>query len=199
MSKWHGLWLIASFVISFATNRAFKPHLEHPLSPGQRTLTTGTLTFDSGNGEELKIVNVFVVAHDLPRVMSQPLRVRELLIRSPEADDGQEPDIELFFDFTAPKGKVIAVDARDMAELRERDLPLLPTAIGATTRSRVRFPGAAAPSYANDGSLRITQTFDLDDDDSGASWRVEGDVQLTLADGDSEHTVKGTISARVTW
>jgi hypothetical protein len=199
MSRWHTLWLLASFAISFGTNHAFKPHVEHPLSPGQRTLATGTVTFDSAGGEEMKIVNLFVVAHDLPRVMSEPLRVRELLVRSPEQEDGQEPDLELFFDFTAPKGPVIAADARDMTELRERDLPLLPTAVGATTRSRVRFPGAAAPSFARDGSLRITQTFDLDDDDSGASWRVEGDVQLTLAGPDGERTVKGTLSARVTW
>ena len=196
VTRWHTLWLLASFAISFGTNRAMTPRVEHELSPGQRALATGTLRFE-GTGEELKIVNVFVVAQDLRRVLAAPLQVRELLIRGPEPTEGQEPDLELFFDFSDKHA--IELDARDIAELRERDLPLLATGIGSQLRSRLRFPGAAEPSFVREGSLRIGDVYELDDDENGASWRITADVQLTLAEGERERTVKGTLNARLTW
>lgn len=197
MTRWHALWLVASFLISAGTNHTMAPRVEHELSPGQRTLVTGSLRFD-GQSEEIKIVNVFVVAQDVHRVLAAPLQVRELLVRSAEANDGGEPDVELFFDFRSDK-HAIDVDARDLAELRERDLPLLATGMGSEVRSRIRFPGAAAPSYAREGSLRIGQVYDLDDDENGATWRIEADVELTLVEGERERPVKGTLNARLTW
>ncbi|HMI89888.1 MAG TPA: hypothetical protein VK509_00930 [Polyangiales bacterium] len=198
MTRWHALWLVASFAISAGTNRAMAPHVEHELTPGQRTLVTGTLRFEGGHGEELKVVNVFVVAHDLRRVLAAPLQVRELLVRSAEANDGGEPDLELFFDF-GDASHPIAADARDVAELRERDLPLLATGLGSEVRSRVRFPGAAAPAFAREGSLRIGEVYELADDENGATWRIEADVRLTLLEGGHERTVQGTLNARLTW
>lgn len=199
MTKWHLLWLAISFAASFGANRALEPRVEHPLSPGDRTLATGTLRLERGSSvEEIKVVTVFVVAHDLPRVLAEPLRVRELMVRSPEQSEGQEPDVELFFDFGAQPGPPIAVDARDIGALRERDLPLLPVAVASESRSRVRFPGAAEPAFAREGKLRIVETLDLDQPDGG-TWRIEGEVQLVLSDGEGERTVKGTLSARLTW
>jgi len=198
VTRWHLLWLVASLAISAGTNRTMAPRVEHELSPGQRTLATGTLRFEGGQGEELRVVNVFVVAQDLRRVLAAPLLVRELLVRSPEPDDGGEPDLELFFDFGAGD-HVIEVDARDVAELRERDLPLLATGIGSKVRARVRFPGAAAPSFAREGSLRIGEVYELEDDDDGATWRIEADVRLTLVEGDRDRTVQGKLNARLTW
>jgi hypothetical protein len=197
VTRWHALWLVASLGISTGTNQAMKPRVEHELSPGQRTLATGTLRFD-GQGEALKVVNVFVVAQDVRRVLAAPLPVRELLVRSPEQNDGAEPDLELFFDFTADD-HAIDTGARDIAELRERDLPLLATGIGSQVRSRVRFPGAAAPLYAREGTLRIGDVYELEDDENGATWRIDADVRLTLIDGDGERTVAGTLNARLTW
>jgi hypothetical protein len=198
VTRWHGLWLVASFLISAGTNHTMAPRVEHELSPGQRTLVTGTLRLE-GQSEELKIVNVFVVAQDVRRVLSTPLQVRELLVRSAEPDDGGEPDVELFFDFGSDK-HVIDVDARDLAELRERDLPLLATGIGSELRSRIRFPGAATPSFVRDGNLRIGQVYDLDgEDENGTTWRIEADVQLTLLEGDRERKIEGTLNARLTW
>lgn len=193
--RWHMLWMVASFAISLGLNHVMKPKVEHDLTPGQLGMATGTLRFD-GVSEQLKIVNVFVIAQDLRRVLAEPLRVRELLVRSPAPSDGQEPDLELFFDFTADP--VIDRDARDVAVLRERDLPLLPTAIGSETRSRVRFPGASTPAYAQDGHLRITQVYDLPGD-VGASWRIEGDLHLVLNEGGHERTVAAKLNARLTW
>jgi hypothetical protein len=192
------IWLAASFAISAGANHTMAPTVTYELSPGQRTLATGTLRFEGGQGEEIKVVNVFVIAQDLRRVMAEPLHVRELLIRSPEESEGEAPDLELFFDFS-DEDHVIDADARDLAELRERDLPLLPAGIGSELRSRVRFPGAAEPVLARAGSLRIGEVYELDDDEAGETWRIEADVQLTLAEGERDRTVKGTLNARLTW
>ena len=207
MTRWHLLWLLASFGLSLGANHTMKPKVEYALSPGQATLATGTLRFD-GMSDDIKVVNVYVVAQDLRRVLAEPLRVRELLIRSPEPVAGQAPDLELFFDFSA--NHVIEADARDVAQLRERDLPLLANAIGSEARSRVRFPGAAAPVFAREGTLRITEVYELQGE-VGASWRISADVQLTLNEapprsagaiqpsGGSDRTVKGKLNARLTW
>jgi hypothetical protein len=198
VTRWHALWLVASFAISAGTNRTMAPRVVHELTPGQRMLVTGTLRFDGGQGDEIKVVNVFVLAQDLRRVLAAPLQVRELLVRSAEPNDGGEPDLELFFDFH-DESHPIAADARDAAELRERDLPLLATGVGSEVRSRVRFPGAAAPAFAREGSLRIGEVYELEDDDNGATWRIEADMRLTLVEGGHDRTVQGTLNARLTW
>jgi len=201
VNKWQPLWLALCLGLAFGSNRLMRPAIVYALSPGERTLATGTLKLD-GAPEGIRIVTVFVVADELRRPLADPIHVRELWLRSPEQDTELEasppPDIELFFDYS---GDQRAADAsvHDVEILRDRELPLLPVALGGDARSQLRFPGASTPSQVTAGSLRILESFELESDSPRTTFRIEGEIELTVRDGSSERSVQGTFNARLGW
>jgi hypothetical protein len=125
--------------------------------------------------------------------MGPPLVVRELWLRSPE-QGGQDPDLELFVEFG--RDRDVDPGLRSVAALTERDLPVLVVGRGTDARSRVRLPGASAASMVSGGSLRIARAVA---DPSAPGWHVEGDLNLTLRDGDVEHSMQARLNARLIW
>jgi len=196
VSRWQPLWLLLAFGLAAALNHWMKPRAEYALSAGERTMTTGTLWLETdGRREEFKLVTIHVVAQDVPRLLAELLVVRSLWLRSPE-QDGAAPDLELFVDF-AGGGAAVAADARDLAPLRARELPVLAVAAAGDARSRVRFRGAAAPWLVTEGQLVIAEALPLGERSQG--WRVQGRVRLSAGEGDRARALAGEFSARVVW
>lgn len=197
MNRWQPLWLLISFGLALGANRVMKPRVSYALAAGERSMATGSLWFqDNGARVELKLVTIHVVASAIRRPFAQALPVRELWIRSPEQDGQPAPDLELFADFSAADGHEIDADARDSTELCQRDLAILPVALGSDTRSRIRFPGAEVPAFVSEGRLFIKNAMMIE---AAASWRIEADLQLVVRENGNQRNLNGTLSARLVW
>jgi hypothetical protein len=200
VSKLHALWLILAIGLSAAINAFMQPRLAYELAVGERALATGSITL-SGEGvtHELKLVNVRVVATEVARRFGAPIVVRELWLRSPETEGQGGPDLELFFDFRAADGHPIDPAARQISELRGRELSVLPVALGSGPKSRIRFPGAEHPADVVAGHFFVRRALDFPAANAGKSWRIEGDLILTLAQDDAERTFSGKVTGRLQW
>lgn len=197
MSRWQPVWLLVSFGLAVGLNHLTRPSANYSLSVGERTMSTGKLSLEAGGRrQEFELVTIRVVAQELPRVLAEPLVVRELWLRSPELD-GAPPDLELFVDFEGEAGAPRVEDARDLALLRGRDLPVRPRAEGSDARSRVRLHGAAAPLYVQQGRLLIDEVVDVAGETQG--FRIRGEVGLSLEDGELTTAVQGELNARLVW
>jgi hypothetical protein len=198
VSRWLPLWLLVSFGASFGLNRATQVKTPHVLSAGERTMPTGSFVFEDGDGKhELRLVTIHVLSRDLHRRFGSTIVVRELWLRAPEQDGQPAPDLELFFDFDA--GRLLPLDRRQIRELVRRPLPLVPIALGSDVRSRVRAPGASAPSFVTGGSMMIEEAMPLEVQEGTAAWHVEGTFELSTIEGDVERRVHGNFSARLIW
>jgi hypothetical protein len=191
------LWLALSIGLAFGANRVMKPRLPYVLAPGERTMATGSLRLEDASGRvELKLVTIHVIATSIPRPFARPIEVRELWIRSPEQDGQSAPDLELFVDFQAPDGREIDADARNPSVLCERDLAILPAAIGGQARSQIRLPGAETAATITEGRLFIKNALPTE---ATATFRIEGELHLTVRDNGSERNLGGALSARLVW
>jgi hypothetical protein len=187
---------VLSFGLALGVNRVMRPRVSYGLLAGDRTIATGSLWLDDGNGRvELKLVTIHVVASAIRRPFAPPIAVRELWIRSPDQDGQTAPDLELFADFSAPD-RVIDAEARDANELTQRELPILAQALGSDARSRIRLPGSQQPALVSEGRLLIREALHTQ---TAASWRIQGDLKLSMHEGGSERSVSGTLNARLVW
>jgi hypothetical protein len=196
MSGFHPLWLVLSFALAAGLNHVTKPDAEYALSAGERTLGSGELWLE-GNGQRqvFKLVAIRVVIEDVPRLLADPLIVRALWLRSPE-QDGAPPDLELFVDL-AGFAQPLAAEVRDAGALRGQELSVLPAALAADTRSRVRFRGAEAPAQVKDGKLIIREALRLGEPAQG--FRVQGSLELSIEDGEQTRELAGEFNARLVW
>jgi hypothetical protein len=198
VSRWLPLWLLLSFGASFGLNRATKTSLPLLLSAGERTMPTGSLWFEDAEGRhELKLVTIHVLTRDLHRRFGSTIVVRELWLRAPEQDGQPAPDLELFFDFDADRN--VALERREINQLTRRPLPLVPVALGTEVRSRVRPPGANAPSFVTGGQMMIEEALPLEVQSGSATWHVEGSFELSMIEDGVERRVHGNLSARLVW
>lgn len=197
MSRWQPLWLLLSFGLAAGLNHLMRPRADYALSPGERTMGTGKLWLDiGGQRQELEVVTIHAVAEDLPRLFAEPLRVRELWLRSPE-QDGLPPDVELFIDFEPAEPAAATAPLRDVEPLRNRELLVRARAEGADVRSRVRLHGETAPSYVRDGRLFIDEAVDVAGE--AQAFRIHGQLGLTLDRGEQVAVVQGELNARLVW
>jgi hypothetical protein len=195
VTRWQVLWLPLACAMSAGVNHAMRPVPPYALSESERTTSTGALSLEEGSRRhDFKLVSVYVVSADLPRVFADPLPLRELWLRSAE-QDGQPPDLELFADFAAD-GTVSDVAARDIASLRGRPLPIV-RALGADLHSRVRLPGAPGPARVEDGQMLITEAIEFERGKPAQGYRIRARLELKLADGDTPRTLKGELNARL--
>jgi hypothetical protein len=196
MRPLRALGLLLSFGLAAGLNHVTKPRALYALSAGARTTSTGSLHLDpGGQRERFELATIHVVDEELPRLFAEPMLVRALWLRSLEQEDAA-PDLELFVDLTAFDLKLDAA-ARDVGVLRGRELPVLATAVAADTRSRVRFRGAEAPSFVAEGQLIIDEAIALGEPSQG--YRVEGELRLSLEDGERTRLITGDFNARLLW
>jgi hypothetical protein len=196
--KWEPLWLLGCIGLSAGVNHVMRPQVDYALSPSERTMTTGTLTLEEeGRVHRFQLATIHVVSADVPRLLADPIRVRSLLLRSPE-QDGQPPDVELLFDLAAGAPRPIEPNARDITLLRARSLGSIPSAVGAELRSRVRLPGSDAAAEVASGSLVIDEALELRKGDPAQGWRIRGELALT-ADGERPRRITGKVDARLVW
>jgi hypothetical protein len=197
VSRWQPIWLLASFALAVGLNHATRPAADYALSVGERTMSTGKLWLEAGGQrQEFELVTIRVVAQELPRVLAEPLVIRELWLRSRE-QDGAPPDLELFVDFESGGAGPRVERADELALLRGRDLPIRPRAEGSDARSRVRWHGAAAPLHVQQGRLLIDELVDVGGESQG--FRVRGELGLSLEDGERTTPVRGELNARLVW
>ena len=109
-----------------------------------------------------------------------------------------EMEIEAGDDFGGAEPP-IEVDARTVEPLLRRELPILPVALGSHTRSRARLPGSPTPWDIVEGTMIIRQAAPLSETTQGASWRIEGDLRMTLAEGKTRQRLSGPINAVLAW
>ncbi len=196
VNRWQPLWLLLCFGLAVAVNHLMRPRVPYTLSPGERTMATGTLWLDDhGQRRRVELTTVHVVAVDLRRPFADALEVRELWLRSPEQDDQVEPDFELFVDFakSEPDG---GWRERGPKALAGSDLPILTAAVGSTTRSRIRFAGAEQPSLVDAGSLRIREALPVE---AASMFRIEGELELEVHEQGASRSVHGSFNARLLW
>lgn len=198
VNRWQPLWLLLCLGLSAGVNRAMQPALPYELSAGERTMSTGTLRLqEDAVSHDFRLISMYVIAADVPRLLADPLTVRELWLRSPE-EGGDGADLELFFDLGS-EGAVRDLQLRDARALRGRRLPVISGASGADIRSRVRLPGAAEPVPVREGTLVIEEVLALDPGNPAQGFRVRAGLQLSLAAEDAERHMGGELNARLVW
>jgi hypothetical protein len=193
------LWLSVSMGLSAGINELTRARFEYTTDDAARTEVTGSLELQAQSGRHKFDLNtVRVVAGAAARVWGTPIVVRELWLTSGGPDAEGEPDLELFVDFGGAEPPV-EVDARSVDSLLRRELPVLPVALGSRTRSRARLPGLPTAWDVVEGSMMIRQAVPVSATQQGASWRIEGDLRLTLAEGKTRHRLTGPIHAVLAW
>lgn len=198
MSKWQPIWLALCFALAYAANRGLAPKVAYEMPLASRTMSTGALTLTvSGHDHELKLATVVVVADALRPLLAVERPVRLIWLRGVEDGQGGEPDVELFVDLI-DGSSVPDVAGGDFAFLRDRDLPVLEVAPGATARSRVRLPGDSAPRSVRHGTLHVTRVLSLEAGPEGSRSRLEGRLQLALEpEGGDAQMADGSFDVRV--
>lgn len=184
-------------LVYLVLNQVLAPKVDYALGVGERALSTGTLVLEhEGRKHRFPLVNMHVVAADVPRILGEPIAVRVLWTRSPEDEEQPSPDIELLFDMAAGSERAIDPRLPDAQAFRGRPLPVIVRAQGAELRSQVRMPGASQPVEVAAGELLITEVLELRKGAPGEGWRIHGELALSLADGDR---ASGTVDARLLW
>jgi hypothetical protein len=193
------LWLSVSMALSVGINELTRARLDYMTDDAARTELTGTLELQTENARhKFELTTVRVVAGLATRVWGAPIVVRELWLASADPDAAGDPDLELFVDFGGAEPP-IEVDARTVDPLLRRDLAVLPVAFGSRTRSRARLPGSPTAWDVVEGSMFIRQALPVSGAQQGASWRIEGDLRLTLVEGRTRHRLTGPINAVLAW
>ena len=200
MNRWTPLYLVGCIGLSAGVNHVMRPRVDYALSAGERTMTTGSLTFEQdGRLYRFKLGTIHVVSEDVPRLFTEPLSVRALWLRSPEETGQTAPDLELLFDIATGAPVAIELAARDIDLVRSRPLSVLPEAPGAQISSHVRLPGPEAPAEITAGDIVISEALQLQKGDPSQGYRVRGELQLTMLDGDRERPLTGKFDARLVW
>jgi hypothetical protein len=193
------LWISVSMGLSTGVNELTRARFEYTTEDAARSEATGSLELQSQSGRhKFDLTTVRVVAGAATRLWGSPIVVRELWLASSEPDAAGDPDLELFVDFAGAEPPV-DVDARVIDSLLRRELPVLPLALGSQTRSRIRLPGSPNAGHVVEGSMVIRQALPVSGVQQGASWRIEGDLQLTVAEGKSRHRLTGPVNAVLAW
>ena len=199
MKVLHIVWALVSIGLSVGINDWTKPKVEYPLTIGQMTMSTGTVTLKVGSSQhQYALIDLHTVAADVHQVFGRVLTAREVWIRSPQEDEATPPDLELFFDFGDGQG-FIAKDKRDIKLLLERPIPVRLRPLGREGSSSIRFPGTGEPSEVGEGTLTLEDAIEFETADAAASWRVRGELDLVVRDGDAQKTVRGHLRARMVW
>jgi hypothetical protein len=184
--------------LAVGANELTKARFEYPLDPSERTEATGRVELEHGGAhQQFDLATVRVVAGAAGRAWGAPLIVREVWLFSTEADPQAAPDLELFFDFGGAQPPVEA-NARSSDVLVGRELAVLPVVPGSRT-SRVRFPGAPTPWAVRAGTLLIKEAVPTAATPDGSSWRIEGELKLTVSGDDAAQSVNGQVHALLTW
>jgi hypothetical protein len=200
MTKFHLIWLLASVGISWFVNDRSGPEVDFALDAGELAMSRGTASLDGPPGSvELDLIDIHVVATDVPQFLGPTLHPRELWIRSPQEDEGSEPDLEIFVDLQAEDGPTFGATDRNVEHLVDRELALLVRPLGRPGVSRVRFPGADHATEVVEGTFVIDEALELDTDDAPAAWRIRGRLDMLVRDGDLEQPVSGSVRARLLW
>jgi hypothetical protein len=193
------LWLSISMGLSAGINELTRARFDYATDDAGRAEVTGSLELQSENARhKFDLITVRVIAGGASRVWGTPIVVRELWLASGEPDAGREPDLELFVDFGGAEPPLDA-DARVIDSLLRRELPVLPIALGSRTHSRVRLPGSPTAWDVVEGTMVIRQSLPVAGMQQGASWRIEGDLQLTVAEGKTRHRLTGPLNALLAW
>jgi hypothetical protein len=200
VTKFHLIWLLASVGISYFINEQSKPVVDFSLDAGELAMPRGTASLDGPPGEvEVDLIDIHVVARDVPQFLGPTLHARELWIRSPQQDEGAEPDLEVFVDLQDPEAATLGVKDRDPEHFVDRELPILVRPLGRPGVSRVRFPGADHAAEVVEGTFVIDQALELDTDDAPGAWRIRGRLDMLVRDGDLEQPVSGSVRSRLLW
>jgi hypothetical protein len=193
------LWLAISMGLSAGVNELTRARFDYSIDENDHPEVTGSVDLQSDQGRhKFDLATVRVVAGAASRIWGTPIVVRELWLTSGEPDAEGEPDVELFVDFGGAQPPLDA-DARQIDSLLRRELPVLPVAFGSRAQSRVRLPGSPTSQNVVEGSLLIRESLPLEGPQQGASWRIEGDLKLTLADGGALHRLTGPVNAVLAW
>jgi hypothetical protein len=184
LNRWQPLYLLGCIGLSTGLNHVMQPKVDYALSAGERTMTTGSLTFEQeGRIYRFKLATIHVVTADVPRLLADPFSVRALWVRSPEESGQAAPDVELLFDMAEGAPAPIDPATRDVAQLR----------------SRVRLPGTEAPLVITGGDFVIDEALQLQKGDPSQGFRVRGDLHLTTEVGDRQQLLSGKLDARLVW
>jgi len=195
MSKGHAIWFAASFALSFGTNHALKPSFDYDTLRDGPTLASGEITPSGGTYGAIKLVDIRVVASDVPTLVGGTVALRELLLRGALGEGQTETDLEMFIDLTRPDGVMIDPSLRSIDALKGRPLPVLARAIAGSARSRVRLPGSDGPVFVKRGTLTIDEALQLDP----GVWRVRGELDLELDQGDQGTSLFGRLAGKLVW
>jgi len=195
MSKGHALWFVVSFALSFGTNHLLKPSFDYGTLSDGPTLASGELTPSGGARGAIKLVDIRVIAVDVPTPVGGPLALRELLMRGALGDGQTETDLELFIDLSREDGAPIDPALRNADSFKGRALPVLAQAIAGSARSRVRLPGTDASVPVKRGTLTIDEALELDP----GVWRVRGQLDLELDQGDEGASLFGRLAGKLVW
>jgi hypothetical protein len=189
------VWLLASFVISFATNYVLVPRVEEGAYAAGSTLASGEALV-AGARDGFKLLDLRVVVTEASSPIGHSVPVQILVMRA-ALDEGQsEPDLELFVDLTPPEGGVLDASGRNIDAIRRRPLAVLPKAPGSSASSRVRLPGAPSAAAITRGTLTLTDAIEV----SPQTYRVRGELDVELRDeGDRTHALMARVVAKLGW
>lgn len=195
MTKFHALWLVASFVISFGINKLLAPHFDYEAAAGAGSLPSGELIASGMSRGTLKLVDLRVVAADVERALGDPLPVRVVLLRGALGDEQSETDLEMFVELSPEDGAPIAVDARDSELFKGRALPVLSSAPASELRSRMRLPGADGPAFVKGGTLTLSEALETEP----GAWRVRGELDIELEREGEVTSMFARLSGKLVW
>lgn len=195
MSKLHAIWFVLSFVISYAANQVLAPSLDYAQFAEGPTLASGELIQSGGGRTTIKLVDLRVITADVDTTFGGTLPVRELILRG-ALDEGQtESDFEMFVNL-APEGeRPVDPQARAFDELKGKPLPVLSSAIAKGPPSRVRLPGSDSAAVVKQGTLTLYEVLLLEP----GVWRVRGDLDVELQQGDEVVSLFARLAGRVVW
>lgn len=199
MTLWHVLGLMLCLGLSYGVNELTRPRFEYAMGASERMEVTGALKLNiDGTAHALDLATIQVVNGSAPRLWGSPLRVRELWIRSAELEAQSDPDLELFVDLE-PVASVLENNARSLDPIVGRSLPVLAVARGNRLRSRMRLPAATTHATVEQGSFTIRHATPLPGAQGSATFRVQGELSLTLREGSAQRTVAGNFEAPTLW
>ena len=195
MSKGHAIWFALSFALSFGTNHVLKPSFDYGALSGGPTLASGEISPSAGAARPIKLVDLRVIAVDVPTLFGSTLALRELLMRGALGEGQTETDLEVFVDLTREDGAPIDPALRSIDALKSRPLPVLARAIAGNARSRVRLPGSDGAVLVKRGTLTIDEALELEP----GIWRVRGELDIELDPGDQGTSLFGRLAGRLVW
>ncbi len=190
----HGIWLIASFVISLGTNFLLVPRVEEGSYAAGSTLASGHAVV-AGSSEGFKLLDLRVVATEATSLIGHSVPVQLVVMRSAIEEGQSDADLELFIDLTPADGSAFDASARNIDALRRRPFAVLTKAPGSSAISHVRLPGAESAAAITRGTFTITDAIEV----SPQTYRVRGELDVELRSGEHTQAMLARVVAKLGW